>query len=70
MCLSAWSVRSVSISLSPRCGPCLPFYSSHGEGSGYIYGKKGKGEKMKEKNKKMASGVAVFLLIRHEEFTV
>jgi hypothetical protein len=29
-----------------------------------------KGEKMKEKNKKMVSGVAVFLLIRHEQFTL
>jgi hypothetical protein len=29
-----------------------------------------KGEKMKEKNKKMASGVAVFLLIQHEQFTL
>jgi hypothetical protein len=29
-----------------------------------------KGEKMKEKNKKVASGVAVFLLIRREQFTL
>jgi hypothetical protein len=35
---------------------------------GYICGKKVKGEKMKEKNKKVASGVAVFLLIRWEQF--
>jgi hypothetical protein len=35
-----------------RCGPCLPFYSSQGEGSGYMCGKKVKWEKAKEKNKK------------------
>jgi hypothetical protein len=29
-----------------------------------------KGEKTKEKNKKVASGVAVFLLIRREQFTL
>jgi hypothetical protein len=36
----------------PRCGPCLPFYSSQGEGSGYICGKKvkqGKDEREKQK---------------------
>jgi hypothetical protein len=35
---------------------------------GYICGKKVKGKKMKEKNKKVALGVAVFLLIRCEQF--
>jgi hypothetical protein len=29
-----------------------------------------KGKKAKEKNKKVASGVAVFLIIRHEQFTL
>jgi hypothetical protein len=29
-----------------------------------------KGKKMKEKNKKVASGVAVFLLIWREQFTL
>jgi hypothetical protein len=62
-------VRSISISPSPRCGPYLPFYSFQGEGSGYIYGKKEKGEKMKEKNKNMVSGVVIFLLIQREQFT-
>jgi hypothetical protein len=43
--------ESVSIRLS-RCGPCLPFYSFQGEGSGYICGKKvkqGKDEREKQK---------------------
>jgi hypothetical protein len=57
---------SVSIGVSLRCGPCLPLYSSQGEEFGYICGKKVKGEKIKEKNKKVALGVAVFLLIRRE----
>jgi hypothetical protein len=61
-------MTSISTIGSPRCGPNLTFYSSQGEGSGYICGKKVKGEKMKEK--KMASGVAVFLLIRREQFTL
>jgi hypothetical protein len=29
-----------------------------------------KEEKMKEKNKKVASGVAIFLLIQHEQFAL
>jgi hypothetical protein len=43
--------ESVSIN-PPRCGPCLPFYSFQGEGSGYICGKKvkwGKDEREKQK---------------------
>jgi hypothetical protein len=51
------------------CGPCLPFYSSQDEGSDYNCGKKVKREEMKEKNKKVALGVAVFLLIRREQFS-
>jgi hypothetical protein len=48
----------------PRCGPYLPFYISQGEGSGYICGKKMKwGKDEREKTKKVASGVAIFLLI-------
>jgi hypothetical protein len=39
-----------------RCGPCLPFYSFQGEGSGYKCGKKVKWEKAKEKNKKGGLG--------------
>ena len=35
----------------PRCGPCLPFYSSQGEGSGYNCSKK-----EAEKNKKGSHG--------------
>jgi hypothetical protein len=68
--LSACPVSCVSFRGPPRCGPCLPFYSSQGEGSGYNCGKKVKGKKMKEKNKMVASGVAVFLLIRHEQLTL
>jgi hypothetical protein len=37
---------------------------------GYNCGKKVKGEKMKEKNKKVALGMAIFLLIRRELFTL
>jgi hypothetical protein len=39
---------------SPWCGLCLPFYSSQGEGAGYIYGRKvkrGKGKRQKRKKK-------------------
>jgi hypothetical protein len=55
----------------PRCGLCLPFYSSQEEGSGYICGKKVKWRKdEREKTKKVASGAAVFLLIRCEQFTL
>jgi hypothetical protein len=50
-----------------RESPCLPFYSFQGEGSGYICSKKMKWEKTKEK--KVASGAAVFLLIRWEQFS-
>jgi hypothetical protein len=50
--------------------PLPPFYSSQGEGSGYICGKKVKGEKMEEKNKKVALGVTIFFLIRREQFTL
>jgi hypothetical protein len=64
--LSAWSVMCLFFHRGHRCGPSLPFYSSQGEGSGYICGKKVKGEKTKEKNKKVVVGVAVFLLIWHE----
>jgi hypothetical protein len=46
-----------------RCGPSLPFYSSQGEGSGYICGKK-----MKEKNKKGGLGRGCLPLIRWEQF--
>jgi hypothetical protein len=49
-------ISALVLSGSPRCGPCLPFYSFQGEGSGYIYGKKVKWEKMKEKNKKGGDG--------------
>jgi hypothetical protein len=68
--LSTCSVNCVSIRVLPRCGPCLPFYSSQGEGSGYNYGKKVKEKKTKEKDKRMALGVVVFLLIRCEQFTL
>jgi hypothetical protein len=40
------------MSVVPRCGPCLPFYSFHEEGSGYICGKKvkwGKDERGRQK---------------------
>jgi hypothetical protein len=41
----------------PRCGLCLPFYSSQEEGSGYICGKKVKWRKdEREKNKKGGLG--------------
>jgi hypothetical protein len=60
--LSFCLVNCVSIALFPRWAPCLPFYSSQGEDSGYNCGKKVKGENERE-NKKVASGVAVFLLI-------
>jgi hypothetical protein len=36
-----------------KCGPCLPFYNSQGEGSGYICGKKvkwGKDEREKQES--------------------
>ena len=71
MSFSAWSVRCLFFKTgSSRCGPCLPFYSSQGKGSSFICGKKVKREKIKEENKKVASGVAVFLLIRREQFTL
>jgi hypothetical protein len=71
VCVLECLVSEVCFNLGPpRCGTCLPFYSSQGEGSGYICGKKLKGEKMKEKNKKVASDVAVFLLIQREQFTL
>jgi hypothetical protein len=35
----AWSVSVIFVSVVLRCGPCLPFYSFQGEGSGYILGK-------------------------------
>jgi tRNA(Ile2) C34 agmatinyltransferase TiaS len=54
----------------PRCGSCLTFYSSQGEGFGYNCGKKVKGKKTKEKNKNVVSGMAVFLIIRREQFTL
>jgi hypothetical protein len=50
--------------------PASPFIVPKGRARGYNYGKKVKGEKTKEKNKKVASGVAVFLLIRREQFTL
>jgi hypothetical protein len=39
------SEGQLSFDRSIRCGPCRPFYSSEGEGSGYNYGKKVKREK-------------------------
>jgi hypothetical protein len=37
----------------PRCGPCIPFYSFQGEGSGYICGKNMKwGKDKREKQKR------------------
>jgi hypothetical protein len=71
-----WCVSLSACSVSclfwgpPRCGPYLPFYRSQGEGSGYKCGEKVKGEKMKEKNKKVSSDMVVFLLIRREQFTL
>jgi hypothetical protein len=49
-CLSE-GVRYLSDSYL-EVGPCLPFYSFQGEGSGYIYGKKVKWRKDKRKKQK------------------
>jgi hypothetical protein len=68
--LSACSTSCVSIGVPPRCGPCLPFYSTQGEGSGYNYGEKGGRGKDERENKNVALGMAVFLLIRREQFTL
>jgi hypothetical protein len=48
--------------------PASPFIVSKERARGYIHGKGVKMERMKEKNKKVASGVAVLLLIRWEQF--
>jgi hypothetical protein len=48
MSFSSWSVRcvleqgSISIGAPLNVAPCLPLYSSQGEGSSYICGKKAK----------------------------
>jgi hypothetical protein len=53
---------------TPRCGPCLPFYSSQGEGSDYICGKEEKEKKKKKNEGRVASGVAIF--IQREQFVL
>jgi hypothetical protein len=63
-------MRCLFFNWAHRCGPYLPFYSSQGEGLGYICGKKVKREKTKEKNKIVVLGGVVFLLIRREQFTL
>jgi hypothetical protein len=73
--MDQWGVtqsKSVLFGVPPRSGPYLSFYSSQGEGSGYSRGKKVKQgkEREKQKTKRVAAGVAVFLLIRHEQFTL
>jgi len=48
--LTACSVRCCLLVGPPRCGPCLPFYSSQGEGLGYNFSKKEKRWKRMIKN--------------------
>jgi hypothetical protein len=50
----------------PRCGPASPFIVSKGRARVTFVVKRQNGEKTKEKEKKVALDVAIFLLIRCE----
>jgi hypothetical protein len=53
VCVSIGRCEILCVFMScPRCGPCLPFYSFHGKGSGYICDKKVKWEKDEREKQK------------------
>jgi hypothetical protein len=76
MSLSSWSVRcvleqgSILIGVPPDVASASPFIVPKGRAHVTFVVKKRNGEKTKEKNKMVASSVALFLLIWREHFTL